>query len=163
MGFIWVIENICKQGEMIKTSWTRYWYVGEELLTWVWGGDESSLGEIAVEVVATMWLIVSIHNISGMGCNCIGKEARPTCLNGTAIYAIAACIINVCLQGLWACICFCNTPLLPFTTRWCRCWDRRCCAWTICLQFNSTKKYHLQLSHKRPDWKDFEKQWEQEW
>lgn len=110
---------------------------GWKLLTWVRGSDESSLGKIAVEVIATMGLIVSIHNICGMGFNCIGKEACPTRLYGTAIHPIAAGVVYVCLQCLCTCTTFCDTPLLP-STRWCRCWDRRC---FTCLQYNSTAKH----------------------
>lgn len=59
-------------------------------LTWINVGNETSILEIAVEVVTAFSLVVRVHEVRSVGHFGVGLEAGPTRLSGLAICSLGA-------------------------------------------------------------------------
>lgn len=66
-------------------------------LTWISGGNDTGVGEITVEIMAAIGLVVGIHGVGGKCLHVVGGIAYSTRLNRFTINSLAADIVYVCL------------------------------------------------------------------
>lgn len=106
----------------VKTSETQQ---QEVKLTGIRSGKNSSLSKIAVEVVATVSLVVCIHGIRRMRSQRIWVKAGSTILYWFTVHPRATNKIYVSLQRLITNIHFRHAPHSPRYWRGC-CWRWHC-------------------------------------
>ena len=71
-----------------------------KLLTGIGGGDEARVGEVAVEIVATLGLIIGVHGVGSKLLHIVWVKAGSSGLNGLTVHSLAAHILYVRLKGL---------------------------------------------------------------
>ncbi len=106
-------QNHCEDWRRTRRS-RRRTRTRTRRLTWISDGDDASVTEVAVPVVATIELVVRVEGIGSMGVESIGLIARIAGLDRNAIgTSFSTSVVQSVGQVLHCCSRLRHTPCLP--------------------------------------------------